>query len=102
MSRFKLPETVTVWTPSGNDGFGGVTWIRTETKARTARRTDRVRDDNGDMIDVKLAVYTRVLIGVKSFVAKGSIADLTPPSTAYEVRVSADNESMTDMNVCYG
>lgn len=102
MSRFKLPETVTVWTPQGNDGYGGVTWIRTETKARTARRTDRVRDDNGDMIDVKLAVYTRTPINVKSFVAKGSVVDLTPPSNAVEVRATAENETMTDMNVCYG
>ena len=102
MSRFKLPETVTVWTPQGNDGFGGVTWIRTEAKARTARRTDRVRDDNGDMIDVKLAVYTRVSINTKSFVAKGSIVDLTPTSTAVEIKATADNDTMTDMKVCYG
>ena len=55
-----------------------------------------------DMIDVKLAVYTRVSINTKSFVAKGSIVDLTPTSTAVEIKATAGNDTMNDMKVCYG
>lgn len=102
MSNFKLPETVTIWVSSGSDAYGGVSWTRTEAKARTARRSERMRDVNGDIIDVKLAVYTRSLIPIRSMVMKGIVTDLIPPSGAIDIRISADNETMTDMNVCYG
>lgn len=102
MSSFKLPETVTVWTPAGNDGFGGFTWARSEMKARTARRAERVKDEKGDVIDTKFIVYSRTLIQTGAFVKKGVVVDLTPPSDAIKVLMNADNETMTDMKVCRG
>lgn len=45
----RLPETITVWTRSGNDGLGGTTWSAPASyPARVAYSQKRFVDANGD------------------------------------------------------
>ena len=56
----RLPETITIWTPTGNDGFGGIGYSGpTVVSARHADKIEKFTDANGDQQISKAVVYSR-------------------------------------------
>lgn len=90
---FDLPETITIWRRTGNDGFGGTTWATPEEwPARIAYSQQKFTDINGDDATSTAVCYTRASIsetelraGVLVLLGTASGA-VSPPAEAKDVR----------------
>jgi len=99
MSRFRLPQTATYWTPLTNDGFGGKTWGNpVKIKARIANRNEVMFDNEGKQITINKAVYSKANIPIGSYVVEGdSTFNNSPVDNAFMIIKNVSNQSMSDM-----
>jgi len=101
MSGFRLPQTITYWSPSTVDGNGAVTYAPgIAVKARWIRKDGTVTDEKG--LDQKSThvVYSRTLIPKRAKISLSSLdlsSDANPPAGTREVIDTVENPSMTDM-----
>lgn len=99
MSRFKLPQKITYWMPTANNGTGGKTWAAGITiAARIAPVDETVFTPEGKEQKATKAIYSRTDIPVGAYVIEGTHAGTTPATGAQLVIKSASNTTMTDMN----
>ena len=85
---FRLPEQITVWNESGNDGFGGITYSAPVTESsRQALKQEKFTDKNGDQQISKAVCYSRsTALKNGSMVFFGTSTDAAPPAAANDVR----------------
>ena len=93
--RFPLPEWITVWDETGNDGFGGRTWSPPVSyPARIAYSHTKSTDASGDDFMSTMQVYSEgTTLAIGSLVAVGQLTDLTPPAAANDVRAISQTPS---------
>jgi hypothetical protein len=97
---FALPEVVTVWKRTGNDGLGGLTWSDPVTwPARIAYSQQRFTDLNGDQVVSSAVCYTEAPItprelrdGVRVLLGAVSGA-VVPPAEADDIRAVSNTPS---------
>ena len=95
---FDLPEKITVWRVTGNDGFGGKTWSAPAVlNARIAFKQEKFTDSSGDTAISTSVVYTDGDMILNDQVFFGVSADLTPVAAANDVRAAATTPSGADL-----
>lgn len=96
---FSLPETITIWVKTGNDGFGGFSWsIPVKRDSRNANKQEQFRDANGQLTMSSRVVYskaTELAVGVMVLVGESSAS--SPTVDAEEVRAIASIPSAITM-----
>ena len=99
MSSFVLPQEVTFWIPTANDGMGGKTWAApVKVDARIAPTNQTVFTAEGKELTANKAVYTRTDLPLGAYVVEGdSIGNATPVNSAQLVINATSNPTMTDM-----
>ena len=96
---FDLPEKVTVWRATGNDGFGGITFSSPSVlDARIAFKQEKFTDLNGDTSISTAVVYTDGDMQLNDQVFFGVSTDLTPVAAANDVRALSTTPSGTDLS----
>ena len=91
---FDLPEKVTVWTETSNDGEGNRTYAHEIANARHADIQKMITDKHGKSYMSKAAIYLRSdTVSLKSIVKMGGTEALTPPDDADEVMQLANTPS---------
>lgn len=92
---FCLPEKVTIWNKSSNDGFGGSTWTAPlVVDARIALKREKITDENGDDYMSKAVFYCgEITLTAKSKVLLGISSLLAPPEDADDVRAITQTPS---------
>jgi len=101
---FDLPETITVWAKSANDGFGGFTWSAPATyDARIAHKQDKFVDDQGNQLISSAVCYSEgAALAAGVLVYFGTSTDLSPPATANDVRALSQTPSGAgDLKKCW-
>lgn len=72
MSATDLPEIITYWLPTGNNGTGGKTWSAgVATPARVARVSRGATDQQGKTVTFNDAVYAETEIPVGAYIFLG-------------------------------
>ena len=100
MSRFRLTDSVTVWTVSGKTRDGGRTWTAPVLiDAKIADHVEEIIDPEGKKVITKQAIYTRTNLAPGTYVAEGDeTANAEPVAAAERVLRSIKIDSMSDMN----
>ncbi len=95
----ELPQKITYWKKTANDGYGGFTWSApVSPDARIANKTERFMNEEGRELISKKVVYCRDSnITPGSVFVEGESTDATPPASTEEVKAVASNSSYTDM-----
>ena len=85
---FDLPETITVWTKSANDGYGGSTWSTPVSyDARIAYKSEKFTDSNGAQLISTAVCYSEgSALENNSVVFFGTSVAATPPDAANDVK----------------
>lgn len=96
---FELPETITIWNKTGNDGFGGFTWSTpVERKSRQANKQEQFRDINGNLTMSSRVVYSDATeLAVGSMILIGESSLTSPTADAEEVRAISATPSGTKL-----
>ena len=99
-SRLKLPQFITYWTPTGNNGTGGKTWAAgVKIKARIADTNEEVFTADGKIQHARKAVYSKTDIPLGSYIVEGAHSGTTTPTSDAQLVIKASsNSTMTDMN----
>lgn len=96
---FDLPEKITIWRETGNDGFGGLTFSAPVVlDARIAFKQEKFTDINGDTSISTAVVYTDGDMQLEDKVFFGVSTDPTPVAAANDVRALSSIPSGTDMS----
>lgn len=92
---FDLPEKVTIWNQTANDGHGGSTWSAPiVTDARIAFKREKITDENGDNYFSKAVFYcSEISLTADSKAFLGESAELSPPQEADDVIVMTNTPS---------
>ena len=91
---FDLPETITYWRKSGNDGLGGFTWSApVSAPGRIAYSQRKFTDINGDDKMSSAVCYTEAGIQTGDMVYFGETTSPTPLPDANDVRLSTNTPS---------
>ena len=85
---FALPETITVWNPTDNDGFGGASWTEpVQYPARVTIRPEKMTDRSGDdFVSAAVAYSEGATLQENSRVTFTASIELLPPADAHDVR----------------
>ena len=84
---FSLPEKITVWRATANDGFGGITYSAPVVlDARIAFKQEKFTDISGDTSISTAVVYTDGDMILNDQVFFGVSAELEPVAAANDVR----------------
>lgn len=85
---FDLPEKITVWNSTSNDGFGRFTWSAPITyDARTALKQEKFTDSNGDQrVSTALAYSEGAELKIGSMVFFGESGSLNPIKESNDVK----------------
>ena len=96
---FPMPERITVWNITGNDGSGGMTWSTPVSyDARIAFKNEKFTDKNGDQLMSTAVCYSEgATMLINSQVFFGDSTDASPPATANDVRALSATPSGTDL-----
>jgi hypothetical protein len=95
---FALPEKITIWRVTANDGFGGKTWSTPVTlDARIAFKQEKFTDVNGDTAISTAVVYTDGDMQLDDKVFFGESASASPVVAANDVRALSSTPSGTDL-----
>ena len=95
---FPLPEKITVWRETANDGFGGKTWSApTVLDARIAFKQEKFTDINGDQLISTAVVYTDGDMQIDDRVFFGTSASSSPVPAANDVRALSSTPSGTGL-----
>ena len=95
---FSLPEKITVWRETANDGFGGITWSAPSVlDARIAYKQEKFTDGNGDDSVSTAVVYTDGDMLLNDKVYFGTSVELSPVAAANDVRALASTPSGTNL-----
>lgn len=95
---FDLPEKITIWRATANDGFGGKTWSTPVTyAARIAFKQEKFTDVNGDISVSKAVVYTEGDMQLDDKVFFGESVSASPVAAANDVRAIAQTPSGTNL-----
>ena len=96
---FELPETITIWNKTANDGFGGFTWSTpVKRDARHADKQEQFRDINGNLTMSSRVVYSEATeLAVGSMVLVGGSSLASPTADAEEVRAISSTPSGTNL-----
>lgn len=96
---FDLPEKITVWRSTDNDGFGTKTWSAPVVlDARIAFKQEKFTDINGDTSISTAVAYTDGDMQLNDQVFFGVSTDLTPVAAANDVRALSETPSGTDLS----
>ena len=96
---FCLPEKVTVWRETANDGFGGKSWSAPVVlSARIAFKQEKFTDASGDTQISTAVVYTDGDMQIDDKVFFGVSAELSPVAAANDVRALSSIPSGVDMS----
>lgn len=94
---FSLPEKITVWNQTADDGFGGKTWSRSIYNSRHAFKSEQFRDSQGQLTVSKAVVYTENTVSIGDRVFIGESTSSTPVQAAEVVRGLSSVASFTNM-----
>ena len=95
---FSLPEKITIWRETANDGFGGKTWSAPVVlDARIAYKQEKFTDTNGDTAVSTAVVYTDGDMLLNDKVFFGVSASASPVAAANDVRARSATPSGIDL-----
>lgn len=95
---FPLPEKITIWRETANDGFGGKTWSAPAVlDARIAFKQEKFTDANGDTAISTAVVYTDGDMLLNDKVFFGESASASPVAAANDVRARSATPSGIDL-----
>lgn len=84
---FRLPETITVWRNTGNNGYGQLIWSPPVVQpGRYALRQERFTDANGNTAISRAVCYLRGDIAINDALLFGSSINPTPAGEYLDVK----------------
>lgn len=100
MSRFRLPQKITYWLKTGNNGTGGGTYdAGVVVAARIATVDEQVFTGEGKQVMARKAVYTRVNIPTGSQIIEAEHSGVAAPVKGSQLVIKASNNpTMSDMS----
>ena len=99
MSATSLPQTITIWRPTGNDGAGGNTWAApVAVPGRSADFIEQVKTAEGKVFTSKRVFYTEQDIELGDYIVVSDKSALPAPSdNALEVKFVSHNPTMSTL-----
>ena len=93
-----LPETITIWLESSNDGYGVKTYSRSTASARIAYKQEKFTDINGDQQISKAVCYSEADSFTNgAWVLFGESTSDDPDSEADDIRALSMTPSGTNL-----
>ena len=99
-----LTEDLTVWIPTGVDGYSKVQYdIPTYEKCRYQDSVERLIDDMGTEFTSTAVIYTQSRIPKHSFVYRGISTEMDPlfQENAFQIRIMQRSQNPTNSIVVY-
>jgi len=86
-SNVCLVQTVTFWTPTGNNGTGGKTWtVGATTLSKIADTDDIVNQSEGKVITASKSALLKIDVPVGSYIVEGDqTGEIAPTAGAQQV-----------------
>lgn len=99
MSATTLPQTITIWKPTDNDGAGGITWVEpVAVPGRSADFIEQVKTAEGKVFTSKRVFYTEQNVELGDYIVISDKSALPAPSDdALEVKFVSHNPTMSTL-----